>query len=44
MDYSVTTIFHATKSWKQNTRAIINNYRGKKQVCRKQIVHEKCYF
>jgi len=25
MDHSLTTIFHATKSWKQNTMAIINN-------------------
>lgn len=31
MDYSLTTVFHATKSWKQNTKAIINNYREKEK-------------
>ena len=31
MDYSLTTIFHATESWKQNTKANINNYRGKER-------------
>jgi len=31
MDYSLTTIFHATKSWKQNTKANINNYREKEK-------------
>lgn len=34
MDYSRTVIFHATKSWKQNTKAIINNYREKEKKSR----------
>jgi len=30
MDYSLTAVFHATESWKQNTKVITNNYRGEK--------------
>jgi hypothetical protein len=31
MDYSLTTILHTTKSRKQNTKEILNNYREKEK-------------
>jgi hypothetical protein len=34
MDYFLTVIFHATESWKQNTKAIINKYREKEKKSR----------